>query len=150
MPRSTRLTEAERVSQLYVQIYAVVRRIPRGKVATYGQVAELAGIPGGARVAGAALKVSRPRDRLPWQRVVGKSGSARGRIAIHDPVGAAIQRGLLAKEGIRISDAGHIALDVHGWLPPRGHRRRKRGRSSAKPEKRLIGRSTRSGRKFEL
>lgn len=120
MPRLPTLTEADHVAQLYARIYAVVRRIPRRHVATYGQVAELAGIPGGARVAGAALKVSRPVDRLPWQRVVAKSGTARGRIAIHDPVGAAIQRGLLAKEGIQISDSGHIALDNYGWLPRRG------------------------------
>ena len=75
----------EHVAKLYRAIYAVVRRIPVGQVATYGQVAELAGIPGGARVAGAAMKVSKPGDRLPWQRVIGKAGPNRGRIAIHDP-----------------------------------------------------------------
>src|SRR5512139_542906 len=89
------------VAELYRSIYAVVRRIPAGRVATYGQVAELAGIPGGARVAGAAMKTSRPSDRLPWQRVIGKAGKLRGRIAIHDPVGAAIQRKLLDDEGVR-------------------------------------------------
>jgi methylated-DNA-protein-cysteine methyltransferase-like protein len=107
-------------------IHAVVRRIPRGKVATYGQVAELAGFPGGARVAGAALKTSKPGDRLPWQRVVGKRGNL-GVIAIHDPVGAAVQRGLLTDEGVVVSDRGTIALARHGWLPlarrPRARRR---------------------------
>ena len=108
-------------------IHAVVRRIPRGKVATYAQVAELAGYPGGARVAGAAMKTSTPADRLPWQRVVGKRG-ALGVIAIHDPVGAAIQRGLLTDEGVTISDRGTIALARFGWLPsaarpPRPRRR---------------------------
>ncbi len=97
-------------------IHAVVRRIPRGRVATYGQVAELAGFPGGARVAGAALKTSKPGDRLPWQRVVGKRGNL-GVIAIHDPVGAAVQRGLLTDEGVVVSDRGTIALARHGWLP---------------------------------
>src|SRR5262245_7071785 len=72
------------VDRLYRRIYAVVREIPRGHVATYGQVAELAGIPGGARVAGAALKTSKPAHRLPWQRVIGKAGKLRGRIAIYD------------------------------------------------------------------
>lgn len=97
-------------------IHAVVRRIPRGRVATYGQVAELAGFPGGARVAGATMKVSKPADRLPWQRVVGKRGNL-GVIAIHDPVGAAVQRELLEREGITVGERGTIALARFGWLP---------------------------------
>jgi methylated-DNA-protein-cysteine methyltransferase-like protein len=110
--------EIDHVRELYSRIYQVVRKIPRGCVATYGQVAELAGIPGGARVAGAALKVSKPADRLPWQRVIGKAGKLRGRIAIHHPVGAAIQRQLLEDEGIAVGDSGLVALDVYGWLSP--------------------------------
>jgi methylated-DNA-protein-cysteine methyltransferase-like protein len=108
---------AEHVIKLYRAIHAVVRRIPRGHVATYGQVAELAGLPGGARVAGAAMKTCKPGDRLPWQRVIGKAGRNRGRIAIHDPVGAAVQRQLLSDEGVAIGDNGLIALDHYGWLP---------------------------------
>ena len=96
----------EHVASLYRTIYAVVRRIPTGHVATYGQVAELAGIPGGARVAGAAMKTSKPTDRLPWQRVIGKAGKNRGRIAIHDPVGAAVQRQLLGDKGVTVGDTG--------------------------------------------
>ena len=107
------------VAKLYRAIYAVVRRIPAGRVATYGQVAELAGIPGGARVAAAALKTSSRADRLPWQRVIGKASKLRGRIAIYDPVGAAIQRQLLEDEGVTIGDTGLIALDVYGWLVAR-------------------------------
>jgi methylated-DNA-protein-cysteine methyltransferase-like protein len=110
-------SETEHVRRLYRSIYQVVRRIPRGRVATYGQVAELAGIPGGARVAGAAMKMSKPADELPWQRVIGKAGKTRGRIAIHDPVGAAIQRRLLEDEGVTVGETGLVALDVHGWLP---------------------------------
>ena len=110
-------SDFDHVKALYGRIYAVVRRIPVGHVATYGQVAELAGIPGGARVAGAAMKTSKPTDRLPWQRVIGKAGKTRGRIAIYDPVGAAIQRRLLEAEGVAIGDSGLIALDRYGWLP---------------------------------
>ena len=113
----------EHVAQLYRAIYAVVRRIPVGRVATYGQVAELAGIPGGGRVAGAAMKVSSRAERLPWQRVIGKAGPNRGRIAIHDPVGAAVQRQLLGEEGVEIGDSGLVALDRYGWLPADGGRR---------------------------
>jgi methylated-DNA-protein-cysteine methyltransferase related protein len=113
-----------------------VRRIPRGHVATYGQVAELAGIPGGARVAGAAMKTSKPTDRLPWQRVIGKASKLRGRIAIHDPVGAAVQRKLLEDEGITIGETGLVALDEFGWLPTAGSARgaspRRRPRSASK------------------
>lgn len=108
---------AAHVRVLYRSIYAVARRIPAGRVATYGQVAELAGIPGGGRVAGAAMKVSQPADRLPWQRVVGKAGKARARIAIHDPVGAAVQRQLLEDEGVAVGETGLIDLGVYGWLP---------------------------------
>ena len=79
-----------------------------------------------ARVAGAAMKTSTPADRLPWQRVVGKRGGL-GVIAIHDPVGAAVQRALLTDEGVAISDRGTIALARFGWLPlarrPRARRR---------------------------
>ena len=124
------------VKELYQRIYAVIRRIPEGHVATYGQVAELAGIPGGGRVAGAALKVSKPADQLPWQRVIGKAGKTRGRIAIYDPVGAAIQRQLLEHEGVTIGDSGLVKLDVFGWLPTAGSGRaarpRRRPRSASK------------------
>jgi methylated-DNA-protein-cysteine methyltransferase related protein len=105
----------EHLRRLYAGIYRVIRRIPAGSVATYGQVAELAGIPNGGRVAGAALKVSAPTDQLPWQRVVGKAGPRRARIAIHDPVGAAIQRQLLEAEGVEITDVGLISLEQFGW-----------------------------------
>jgi methylated-DNA-protein-cysteine methyltransferase-like protein len=109
--------EGTRARELYRAIHAVIRKIPRGRVATYGQVAELAGIPGGARIAAAALKTSKPTDRIPWQRVIGKKGKLTGRIAIHDPVGAAVQRELLEGEGVAIGDTGVVKLDVYGWLP---------------------------------
>lgn len=115
--------EAREVDRLYRAIRAVIRRIPRGTVATYGQVAELAGIPRGARVAAAALKTSSRADRLPWQRVIGKRGKTQGRIAIHDPVGAAIQRQLLLEEGVAVTDRGLVALDEFGWLPTTGSSR---------------------------
>jgi len=129
---SRRENDTEHVEQLYRAIYAVVRRIPVGRVATYGQVAELAGIPGGGRVAGAAMKVSSRAGRLPWQRVIGKAGPNRGRIAIHDPVGAAVQRQLLGKEGVEIGDSGLVALDRYGWLPSDGPRSSRLRNASAR------------------
>jgi methylated-DNA-protein-cysteine methyltransferase-like protein len=114
-----RSSDSEHLQQLYRAIYVVIRRIPRGSVATYGQVAELAGIPRGGRVAGAALKTSTKAHALPWQRVIGKAGKTRGRIAIYDPVGAAIQRQLLEDEGVEVGDTGLVALDVYGWMASR-------------------------------
>jgi methylated-DNA-protein-cysteine methyltransferase-like protein len=124
-------SESGHLRALFARIYAVARRIPRGRVATYGQLAELAGIPGGSRVAGAAMKMlkSAPRaSTVPWQRVIGKTSRLRGKIAIHDPVGAAIQRGLLEREGVEVGDRGSIALDVYGWLPTAGSSRGARPR----------------------
>src|SRR5258706_6058960 len=118
MRRCERMSDdAGHVREVYGRIYKVVQKIPRGNVATYGQVAELAGIPGGARVAGAALKTSQPADKLPWQRVIGKAGRLRGRIAIHDPVGAAVQRELLARDRVSVGATGLVDLGAFGRLP---------------------------------
>lgn len=137
------MNDVDHVRALYARIYQVVRKIPKGSVATYGQVAELAGIPGGARVAGAAMKTSKPADRLPWQRVIGKAGKLRGRIAIHDPVGAAVQRQLLEDEGVSVGDTGLVALDVYGWLTPdRARRRNEKARAEGAPHGRYTGRRT--------
>ncbi len=103
------------VATLYRHIYAVVRRIPRGKVATYGQVAALAGIPGGGRVAGAAMKVSPSGLGLPWHRVMGKRDRAHAGVNIHDPVGAGIQRAMLEKEGVEFGPRGRVSLARFGW-----------------------------------
>jgi methylated-DNA-protein-cysteine methyltransferase related protein len=95
----------------------VIRSIPRGSVATYAQVAELAGIARGGRVAAAALKMAGASALLPWQRVVGRAGPTRGRIAIYDPIGAARQRELLQREGVLVTEAWTIDLRQFGWLP---------------------------------
>ena len=128
-------SDREHLQQLFAAIKAVIREVPRGRVATYGQVAELAGIPGGARIAAAALKTSVPADRLPWQRIIGKAGKLRGRIAIHDPVGAAIQRNLLAEEKVVVGERGLVDLGAYGWLPTAGSSRgaspRRRPRSAS-------------------
>jgi len=103
-------------------IYAVVRGIPRGRVATYAQIASAAGRPRGARIAGyalAALKGS--RTRLPWHRVLGKRAGPYAAISIRDPMGAAVQRRLLEAEGVRLDGRGRVPLERHGWQP-RGRR----------------------------
>ena len=100
----------------YSRIYAVVRRIPEGRVATYGQVARLAGFPRHARLVGYALHAlndERPADRhVPWQRVV----NARGEISQRTWPGAEdVQRRTLEDEGVEFDRRGRIALATYQW-----------------------------------
>ncbi|MCE9577646.1 MAG: MGMT family protein [Deltaproteobacteria bacterium] len=127
-----RSEDATHLAALYRAIHAVVRRIPRGRISTYGVVAEIAGVPRGARIAAAALKTSRPEDGLPWWRVLGKRGPTTARIAIHDPVGAAMQRALLTKEKIEVDDRGLVSLATFGWASEAPPKRRAAARI-AKP-----------------
>jgi methylated-DNA-protein-cysteine methyltransferase-like protein len=113
-----RSDDRSHLEQLFTRMHAVIRAIPRGQVATYGQVAELAGVPGGARIAAASLKAKRAQG-LPWQRVIGKASGRNGRIKILDPVGAAIQRQLLEREGVDVGDKGIVDLGAFGWMPNR-------------------------------
>jgi methylated-DNA-protein-cysteine methyltransferase related protein len=108
-------------------IYAVVRSIPRGKVATYGELAELAGIPSGHRVAARAMRLC--PERLPWQRVIGKKDARRGQISIEDPEHAVLQRALLESEGVVFDANGFISLAQFGWRPHIGVRARSKGRA---------------------
>lgn len=96
-------------------IYQVVRAIPKGKVATYGQLAELAGIPSGHRVAARAMRAC--PDGLPWYRVVGKKDARRAQIAVQEPDHASLQRSRLRKEGVVFDENGFIPLARSGWLP---------------------------------
>jgi|GEM_PF-290838 len=96
-------------------IYEVVAAIPRGAVATYGQVAELAGLPRGHRRVAQAMRYC-PKG-LPWQRVVGRKDARRAQIAIPDSEHASRQRALLKAERIRFDDDGFILLKQFGWVP---------------------------------
>lgn len=100
------------------KFYAVVRRIPRGKVSTYGAIAMLAGKPHGARQVGyalAALRGSTTLSKVPWHRVLGSRSRKRAGISLLDAVGAAAQRDLLEREGIQFDDFGFISLAGFGW-----------------------------------
>lgn len=104
----------------YARIYAVVRRIPRGRVATYGQIADLAGLPGHARQVGYALHALPEGSAVPWHRVVNAAGSC----SLRSMPGAELtQRLLLEREGIRFDAGGRVALSKVRWrrtgrLPP--------------------------------
>ena len=98
----------------YPKIYAVVRRIPRGRVASYGQVALLAGLPGHARQVGYAMHALRTGTTVPWHRVV----NAQGRVSRRRVPGAELtQRMLLEREGVRFGPGGRIALARFRWAP---------------------------------
>ncbi|HEY5940140.1 MAG TPA: methylated-DNA--[protein]-cysteine S-methyltransferase [Gemmatimonadales bacterium] len=98
----------------YQRIYRVVRRIPRGRVATYGQVASLAGLAGHARQVGYALHALPQGSIVPWHRVV----NAAGRISTRaTPGGELVQRILLEREGIPLDARGAVPLDRHLWRP---------------------------------
>jgi len=94
------------------RIHKVVSRIPRGRVATYGQIARLAGLGGQARLVGYAMHALPAGTRVPWQRVVNAQG------AISLPGKSALrQRALLEKEGVRFDARGRIDLDRFLWQP---------------------------------
>jgi O-6-methylguanine DNA methyltransferase len=96
------------------KIYAVVARIPKGRVATYGQVATLAGLPRRARLVGHALRVVPEGIDVPWHRVVNAQGkiSPRGDALGHED----LQAVLLRREGVRFTGAT-ISLARYGWQP---------------------------------
>jgi methylated-DNA-protein-cysteine methyltransferase-like protein len=102
------------------RIYAVVRRIPRGCVATYGQVAALAGLPGHARQVGYALHDLGDDSGVPWHRVI----NAQGRVSLRgEPGWDAIQRQLLERERVRFDAEGRVSLPRYQWQPRLAARR---------------------------
>ena len=96
----------------YARIYAVVRRIPRGRVATYGQVAELAGLAGHARQVGYALHALPSATALPWHRVINASGGISPRSV---PGAELTQRQLLEEEGVEFDLRGRVRLTKARW-----------------------------------
>jgi methylated-DNA-protein-cysteine methyltransferase-like protein len=101
-------------SDTYARIYAVVRRVPRGRVATYGQIAALARLPRHARLVGYALNVLPAGSDVPWHRVVNAKGQVSPR---SDALGHEdLQAQLLRREGVRFVE-GAIALDRFQWRP---------------------------------
>jgi len=99
----------------FEKIYAVIKRIPEGRVATYGQVAALAGLPGRARLAGTALRETPEGLTLPWQRVINAGGKVSHRPGLGVEEG--YQRHLLEEEGVVFSRGGRIDLERFGWDP---------------------------------
>ena len=97
----------------FERIYAIVRLIPRGKVATYGQIAALAGNPRLSRVVGYALHVNPDPDNIPCYRVVNRLGEVSKAFAFG---GENRQIALLQNEGVEFID-GRVDLKKHLWKP---------------------------------
>ena len=96
------------------QIYAVVRRIPRGRVATYGQVASLAGLANHARQVGYAMHALQSDSGVPWHRVL----NYRGGVSERSVAGMErVQRALLESEGIAFGPRGRVDLTRVQWRP---------------------------------
>ncbi len=102
----------------YEQVYAVVRRIPRGKVTSYGRIAAMLGRPQAARAVGYALNALRDKkddpayQNIPWQRVV----NSQGRISIvNREYNVNVQAKLLRQEGVVVSEELKIDLDIYLW-----------------------------------
>lgn len=98
----------------FTRVYAVVEEIPAGRVATYGQVALLAGMPRGARVVGYAMRASPAGRGLPCHRVLNRSGELAPEHAFG---GQAYQRMLLEAEGVSFLADGRVDLARHIWRP---------------------------------
>lgn len=102
-----------KVSDSYSKIYAAVRKIPRGRVTTYGAIARLAGLPRQPRLVGYALHALTSASHLPWHRVI----NAQGRLSlVRDGKSSGItQRMLLEREGVRVAGGSRVSLKQFGW-----------------------------------
>ena len=102
-----------RTSSSYDKIYAVVKKIPRGRVTTYGAVARLAGLPRQARLVGYALHALKTGTALPWHRVI----NAQGKLSLARGGGSSgvTQRLRLEREGVSVDAANRVSLARYGW-----------------------------------
>lgn len=118
--------------RVYNRIYEVVRRIPRGRVATYGQIAVLAGIPRHARQVGYALSNTPEGVNLPWHRVLNAAGcvSLRSRPGSDD-----FQQVLLEGEGVEFGLGGRVKLAKYQWTPRAGAPMNGRARVRSRPKR---------------
>jgi methylated-DNA-protein-cysteine methyltransferase-like protein len=106
-------------------VYKLAKKIPRGKVATYGQLAKILRLPGGARAAGRAMAACPAGLGIPWHRVVG----AGGRLLIREP-NALLQRKLLESEGLRLAEKRILSFPDHRWAYATPKRSARKARSA--------------------
>jgi methylated-DNA-protein-cysteine methyltransferase-like protein len=97
----------------YQRVVDIIKKIPHGKVATYGQVARYAGNPQAARQVAYILHASSGKENLPWHRVINSKGS----ISLKPRRGYELQKQLLEKEGVVFNRDDCIDLQQFLWLP---------------------------------
>ena len=117
------------------RIYDTVSRIPKGRVATYGQVAEVAGLPRRARLVGRALRELDEDSDVPWHRVVNAKGTISLRVDLLDHEG--LQEELLRREGVDFEGRA-IRLERYGWQANGGARARATGATGSKARRTAI------------
>lgn len=98
-------------SGFFLEIYEIIQRIPKGKVATYGQIAALAGHPGAARTVGWALNALPEGSNLPWHRVINASGIS----TLPEENHRHLQQALLEAEGVSFDEHRKVDLAVFQW-----------------------------------
>lgn len=103
------------MSEVRTRIYAAVRRVPRGRVATYGQIARLAGLPRQPRLVGYALSALPEESAVPWHRVVNAEGAISARA--EGPGAGVVQRLRLEQEGVAFDARGRLSLERYQWRP---------------------------------
>ena len=99
--------------KFHQRVIPVIKMIPKGKVATYGQIAAMAGSPRAARQVVRALHTSSRKEKLPWHRVV----NGKGQISLKRGYGYEEQMELLEKEGVMFTLSGGIDFDSFLWEP---------------------------------
>lgn len=93
------------------KVKEIIKQIPKGKVATYGQIATYAGNPRASRQVAWVLHSSSRKDSLPWHRVI----NSKGRISLPHHGGYELQKALLEKEGITFNNNDIINLNLYLW-----------------------------------
>lgn len=104
----------KRAYNFYEAVYRLVRRIPRGSVMTYGQIATILGAPRAARAVGYAMRAAGRHDDVPWQRVINHRGRISARTEVERPL---IQKMLLEAEGVKFDETERCDLKRYRWEP---------------------------------
>ena len=104
-------------AEIYALVWGIIKRIPRGRVATYGQLAALLGMPRHARQVGYALSAMPENMKIPWHRVVNAEGRISLRLKHWETGSDDLQRILLQAEGVTFDDSGRIDLKKFRWHP---------------------------------
>ncbi|MES2803442.1 MAG: MGMT family protein [Bdellovibrionota bacterium] len=112
-------------------VIKMVLKIPRGKIATYGQIAKISGNPGGSRGVAWILHACAKKYKLPWQRVI----NSQGKISFDKTTKEyRNQKNLLQKEGIQFSDTGTVNFKTFQWSQKTAPRKKKTAQSKKQPQ----------------